>query len=397
MNILLLTDKPPWPGDSGGAIATQSIIRILVDKKINLTILSFNTNKHKGSLSDIPLPIRSKIDIQLINHNTTISYSRLVYNLLLSDKPYNLERFRSTLFEKRLIELLTNKFDIIQFEGIAMNGYFNIVKSYSDAKLIMRSHNVEYTIWEGIASESKRLYRRVYSSILAKRIKRVEMTSLNLYDGLIAISDDDLVKFRKIGIDIKAITLYPTIHQIDSKHPKIKSRGYTIGFIGSLDWEPNLTGLIWFIEKVWPQIRDEYPDIKFQVAGRNPGSIIIRKMKRAGVDYVGSPDLSHLFIDSIDLMIVPLFSGSGLRIKILESLLTGVAVVSTIKGAEGLPNDIARDIRTTDDPIEMYKLIGNCYQQIRSESSDNDQLKERAKQYFGNQAKADHLIRFYNM
>ena len=119
MRVLLLCSKSPWPPKDGGATATLNLIKGLSALNVSVTVLAINTSKHFVREEDIPEAIFNSIDYHLINVNTRISLARLLFNLVFSKKPYNLERFRSEVYEIELEKIIRNNFDIIQIEGLS--------------------------------------------------------------------------------------------------------------------------------------------------------------------------------------------------------------------------------------------------------------------------------------
>lgn len=105
-------------------------------------------------------------------------------------------------------------------------------------------------------------------------------------------------------------------------------------FLGALDWFPNQQGLLWFIDSVWPDVKAKVPEASLHIAGRNASTTLANKIASA-CDYYGEVDDTRKFISDKSICIVPLFAGSGLKIKIIEALAAGKVVVTTPIGAEG--------------------------------------------------------------
>ena len=395
MRILLLCDKPPWPGNSGGAIATSSVIDAMLSNGFDVTVFFLSTPKHNLSSDDTPIAENRQLKLASQRIDNRIKPINALMNLLLSRKPYNIERFFSEKAAGRISTLLKeNSYDIIQFEGLIMNLYFRQVKRESDALLVMRSHNVESDIWFSLADETRQPLRKFYYHSLAKRIAAVEKKYLNCYDRLLAISENDRKRFVNAGVTIPVKTLYPAINDGTTGVIKTMNDTFTAGFIGSLDWNPNINGLRWFLERVWPELKNTNPGIEVKVAGRNPNSATIKRIKRAGVEYCGSPESSESFLESVNLLIVPLFSGSGIRIKIIEALIHGVPVVTTARGAEGLPHEITTIITITDDPAEMSEKIREMAEN-RDSLQDSLLLKNSAEKYFSEKAVEKEVTKIY--
>jgi hypothetical protein len=107
-------------------------------------------------------------------------------------------------------------------------------------------------------------------------------------------------------------------------------------FSGALDWEPNIAGLLWFIERAWPLVRARIPEASVTIAGRNPGRAVTEACTGPGITLLANPPVMATVLDAHGLGIVPLLSGGGSRIKILEYLSAGIDIVSTEVGASGL-------------------------------------------------------------
>jgi hypothetical protein len=126
---------------------------------------------------------------------------------------------------------------------------------------------------------------------------------------------------------------------------------YSMVFSGALDWEPNVSGLLWFIEHAWPLVQARIPAANVTIAGRNPGADVIEACATPGITLLANPPVMATVLDAHVLGIVPLLRGGGSRIKILEYLAAGIDIVSTDVGASGL-EDIPDELldRTPIDP-----------------------------------------------
>ena len=163
----------------------------------------------------------------------------------------------------------------------------------------------------------------------------------------------------------------------------------SISFIGSLDWMPNQEGLRWFLDNVWDSLQEKFPTLTLEVAGRNTPAWV-RNLKKKNVKVLGEIPDSIQFINSHSIMAVPLFSGSGMRVKILEGMALGKVVVSTALGLEGIE---ARDeqevyIANTKEGFinnlsmlisndEKMLQVGQQAQELVAEQYDNLQIAKK--------------------
>lgn len=338
MKILQLCNKVPYPAKDGGAIAMLNLSVSFVELGHNVTVLAMNTSKHSTSIENIPEDLTSGIDFHLVPVDTRINLIKLILNLLFSNKPYNAERFINKLFERKLINLVKdNSFDIIQLEGIYLAPYIPVIRNNCSSIIALRAHNVESEIWSRIKSVTGNPLKKYYFGVIAERLAEFEINSLNTYDILVPITERDAATYKGLGNNKPMVVIPTGIPEQHFKSGNSSPDKHTkLFFIGALDWIPNQEGLIWFIEKVWKQLSIRIPGIEFHIAGRNAPSWMEKRCRDMKVHYHGEVENAHHFIDSNDIMIVPLFAGSGMRIKIIEAMARSKVVVTTTIGAEGL-------------------------------------------------------------
>lgn len=357
MNILILANKIPYPPKDGGAIATLNMATGLADCGYHVTLLSMNTTKHYYSAVDIPETVRNKITIITVPVKTIIQWPALAWNFLFSKKPYNAIRFRSRLFLNELENLLAKeKFDLIQLEGPYLDYCLPLIHKKSNAKISLRAHNLEHEIWERRSLQSKNPLTKYYFKILSRRIKKLEQALISTIDFLISISERDDKGFRHLGLTCPSMVC-PAGLELRSYPSPAPITGISLFYIGALDWGPNTEGLNWFFDNVWNRLMVAHPEIKLHVAGRNSHLYFSRKKDIKGVIVEGEIEDAHAFINQHSVMIVPLLSGSGIRVKILEGMLLGRTVITTSTGAEGLTVNPGRNILMGDTADEFMAHI----------------------------------------
>lgn len=357
MKILQITNKPPYPDIDGGTIAVLNLTKGLALNGHEITILSMNTAKHRTSLSQIPDELRKVADFRFVDVPAHISMIRAALNLFFSDKPYNAVRFITENFRKSLTALLKEKeFDIIQLEGLYVCPYIPDIRNFSKAKIAYRAHNVEFEIWQRSLKLNSGL-RRWYLKILANRIRKFELFWLNQYDFLIPITPRDKTILTGFG-NLKPSFVIPA--GLDLSLISASKQGFefpSLFHLGSLEWSPNQEGILWFLKHCWPDIHSKNPDLKFYIAGRNAPIWLVERLNLPGVVYLGEIPDARSFIQSKAIMVVPLFSGSGMRVKIIEAMSFGKAIVSTSIGAEGLSVQHGKNILIADDKNSFIEAI----------------------------------------
>lgn len=357
MNILQVTNKVPYPANDGGAIACMNLTKGFALLGHKVTVLAMNTKKHHTNLSDIPESVKDWADFNLVDVPASISVIPAIFNLLFSGKPYNAVRFISGKFARALEKLLKeNQYEIVQLEGLYVCPYIPIIRKYSNAKIVYRAHNIEHEIWERSAAMS-RGFKYYYLKVLAGRIKRFEKNFINQYDLLVPITERDGIILDKMG-NTKPVHVSPTGIDSTVLIPHAKNLEHPSLFhIGSLEWAPNQEGLIWFIDKCWPRIRSRFPNLQFYIAGRKAPDWLIRRFHVPNIQFLGEVPDAYQFMNSKSIMVVPLFSGSGMRIKIIEGMALGKPIVSTPIGTEGISTQSGTNILIADNEDEFVNDI----------------------------------------
>ncbi|MDQ3017884.1 MAG: glycosyltransferase family 4 protein, partial [Bacteroidota bacterium] len=168
----------------------------------------------------------------------------------------------------------------------------------------------------------------------------------------------------------------------------------TLCFIGSLDWVPNIEGLEWFLSNCWPLINKNWPGITLHIAGRNTPKNL-SELRLPNVIIHGEVDDATAFISSHSVMIVPLFSGSGMRVKIVEGMFLGKAVISTSLGKEGIEGDHMTDLLIANDVDEFIKAIGFCITHPKEVINIGVRAKEKAILQFNSKAAGQQILQIY--
>ena len=393
MKILLLCNKPPYPASEGGPMAMNSIITGLLEAGHQVKILAVNSKKFNIKESDIPDEYRKKTGIELIDVDLSIRPLKAFTNLF-TRKSYHVERFISKEFRERLIKVLEKEqFDVVQLEMLYMAPYVDDIRAHSKAMIVLRAHNVEHKIWERIAKETKFFIKRLYINHLAKTLKEYELNALETVDGIAAITRKDAAFFRKYCskpiIDIP-FGVYP-----EEFTPKYEIEGKPKFYhIGSMNWMPNVEGIHWFIDEVLPKTVEKVPNFVYHLAGRNMPEWLTT-MKDPHINVIGEVPDAKEFVTHHDVAIVPLLSGSGIRIKIIESMALGKTVITTRVGAEGILYDeevniiiaenkakMVEAIRSLNENPEVAVRIGQAARKLVEETYDNRKIIARLLMFY---------------
>ncbi|MCX6245681.1 MAG: glycosyltransferase [Bacteroidetes bacterium] len=363
MKILLLCNKSPFPAREGGPIAMNMILEGLIRAGHTVKVLAINSNKYKVDIDSIPSEYRKKTGIELVDVDLSIKPLGAFLNLF-SSRSYHVERFISGDMEQALIRILqSEKFDVVQFEMLFMSPYLDVVRKYSAAKIVLRTHNIEHLIWKRIADTTKNPLKRIYLRHLVRTLKNYECSVVRNFDGIAAITEKDATFFRSLaGMEKDHPPVISIPFGIDPEcFPETKEEPEfpSLFSIGAMDWIPNLEGICWFLEKVWPELHSRFPLLRYTLAGRHMPQWLKEK-GYPGVEVAGEVDDALAFMRTKAILVVPLFSGSGIRIKIIEGMAAGKTIVSTAIGAEGIRCSHGKDIFIADDTEAFIRSISAC-------------------------------------
>ena len=372
LNILVLTNRVPFPLNDGGNIAIYHMIKFLKDKGHNIQLLSFNTTKHHQDKTVLD----GFVKMETVELNNEMKFSGILRGFF-QKLPFFIKRFESEEFQKKLIHLLKNEsFDVVQTETIYMGLYAEIVKQNSNTKLVLRAHNIESQIWKRLAKNVVSPFKKIYFSYLAKRIEKFEMEIATFYDRVIPITQND-AEFYKSFIDenkIKSISAGIDFEKYTQYHSQ-KTVANSICFLGSLEWQPNIQGLKWFVKNVIPKLFEINKSVEFHIAGKNPPADLMHFTEKRIIMH-GMVEDAMEFLSKYEILVVPLLSGSGMRLKVIEAMALKKCIVSTTIGSEGI-NISSNELALVDEPHKMAYKINALLQ----DENERYRLKTNAYEY----------------
>jgi len=395
MRILQIMNRVPWPLKDGGALGYYQYTKGYAEAGCEVTVCALNTNKHHVNMEALPNELTSIATWHATDINTDVSPVPALLNLF-SSRSYNLQRFESNAFETLLSQVIQNNppFDVIIFESLFVASYLPLVRKLTSSLCILREHNVEYKIWETLAAGEKNILKKSYLKLLASRMKSEEMKAWNQFDGITTVTADDADHFKQLGCN-KPLFVSPFGADLkrlvqDNSIPE----PFSVFHLGSMEWMPNQEAMTWFMEKVWPMVIQENPQATLWVAGRGmPESF--KAYQSNSIHIVGEVEDAPSFIRSKQIMIVPLFSGSGIRVKILEGMALGKAIVTTSLGAAGIDvqngkhlifantaEEFAKAINELLQHPEKVKALGNQAAQLASDKYDNTKVIQQVLSFY---------------
>ena len=384
MKILLITKKFPYPLKEGEPIAINYLARALTQLGCKVDLLVLNTSKHYFNPKDFPPGENFFEEIHSVKVNNDIRLGGALWSLL-AGKSYILDRFLSIEFEEKLEDLLRSKrYDVVQLETIYLAHYLPVIRRQPNVVVALRAHNVEHEIWERVAATTKNPFKKWYLKNQNRHLRSYEIEQLSHFDVLLAITARDLDAFRALGFSNEGVVVPVGINLIDyplDNKAIVMPNG--ICFIGALDWMPNQYGVVWFLDKVWKKLQGKLPNVQFHIAGKNTPAWLHSKAGSMATVHGEVPD-AKAFIQQFPIMVAPLFSGSGIKIKVLEGMALGRVVITTSIGAEGIPAEPGRHLLIADTATDFEKHLIWCIENVDAAKNIGVDAREFIRHEFAN-------------
>ena len=412
MKLLVVGNRVPWPLHDGGAIATYGMLRSLAENGAEVDFFSFNTKKHFAENAIIEKYF-GFCKVHLVSLDAGVKPLNALWNLLFGGS-YHLERYDDLEAAVELYDLIySGNYDCVMAEGLysipitlrvmkqlsvrakdrgmaadAINSNETIQKD--PIKWVYRSHNLEYQIWERLAISTPKPLKRWYLALQSTRLKSYEIDAWCRMDAIVPIVETDSLVIRSALTEIQkinqidsgdSVAIQPQIHVyqpgIAIERPfAFIYQPMSLFHIGSMEWQANEQGVIWFLNKVWPLVLSSFPNSKFHLAGKGLSKQDPRFFQSGIVNH-GEVSDAEDFMHQHGVMIVPIQAGSGIRIKTLEAMALGVPIVSTSIGAQGLAVLDDVEVKIADEPRDFAKSI--CT--LLSSPEKSQEMTSRARKY----------------
>ncbi|MEY4329838.1 MAG: hypothetical protein RL609_586 [Bacteroidota bacterium] len=395
MRVLQLCHKPPLPAKDGGCIAMNNLTQGLLDAGHKVKILTIFTHKHDLILDELDPDYIQKTDIEGVHVDTRINFVD-AFTAFMTNDSYHVNRFFSPDMDIKIDRLLRkHSFDVIHLESLFMTPYIGTIKRHSRAPIILRAHNIEYTIWEKIAIGTKNPIKKIYLNFLAKQLREYELMMFNSVDGIATISESDKIRMMQLGVrrPIKTIAFGIDLNLYHCQ-PTTPENENKLFHLGAMDWEPNVEGLMWFMDKVWPSIHQKFPHLTLHLAGRNMSDEFKAK-SLPNVFIQGEVEDAIQYIQDHDIMVVPILSGGGVRVKIIEGMALGKAIISSTIGAIGIEYKEKENILIADTVLEWIQSIESLMEKPDKKVRIQNNARQFAESHFDNKFITKELIQFY--
>lgn len=364
--ILFITPQLPYPPHQGTTIRNYGLISALAARGHSLALLSFLEPEQPAPEFT---PLAELCDPLITLPAPQRTQTRRLGDLL-TGHPDMARRLWSPNFLAALRNLLAREtFDVIQFEGLEMMAYLHplwkvLLEATPNTLLIYDAHNAEYALQERIARQDLRRPARwpqgIYSAIQANRLARFESLACLMADDVLACSEADAEKLRRLGQNTP-VTVIPNAIQVaayrDAAAEDIDLPHPLMVFTGKMDFRPNVDAVLWFAEEILPLIQAQKRGAHFAIVGQKPHRRLNILRTRPGVTITGEVPEIQPYIHAADVYVAPLRMGSGTRLKLLEALAMSRPVVATTLGAEGIAAEDGEHLLLADTPEAFAEAV----------------------------------------
>lgn len=354
MHVLLLTQVLPYPPDSGPKIKTWNVLKYL-SKKHQVTLVSFVRGDQSAEINKLK---EYCYEVHTIPINRSIFQDGLaMLRSFITKQPWMMLRDDRVKMRRLIDQLATRtQFVIAHADQLNMAQYANRLQ---ESHKVLDAHNALWLLYKRLAETMNNGPKKWLLERDWKLLKIYEGGICREFEAILAVSDEDKYALLQaceckremivIPIAVDTHELKPVERQPDANH---------IVHVGTMFWPPNIDGIEWFIDQVYPLVRAQKPDIHFDIVGaRPPQSLLDLNAKNIGINVTGYVENLLPYLQQTGVFIVPLRAGGGMRVKILEALAQGLPIVTTTIGCEGIAVEHGKHLLIADTPEQFAKAV----------------------------------------
>lgn len=381
--ILLLTPQTPYPSQSLTGLSQGTTIRNFnllagLARRHEVDLLTFRSAEEpevggKGESADPFASLRPYSDTIISVAAPVRSLADRARATLFSPLPDVALRLESRPMHDHVVALLrAQRYDVIQVEGVEMAPYAPVFRDEAAApqggarpRLVFDDHNAEYVLQKRAFLTDVRRPRRwvaaAYSLVQWQKLVRYERRICRAADRVVAVSEADRQALQRLspGLDV---TVVPNGVDLAFNRPGAVPPAAGMGpnalvFIGKMDYRPNVDAVLWFADAVLPLILAQAPDAHFYVVGQKPHARLAALAAHQAITVTGRVADVRPYIAGAAVYVVPLRIGGGTRLKVLEAMAMGQALVSTHLGCDGFSFADGREVCFADEPAAFAAAV----------------------------------------
>jgi glycosyltransferase involved in cell wall biosynthesis len=365
MRILWVKAGALLPVDTGGKIRTYNILKGLA-REHEVTLLSYYGGPRDMAYDEalrVEFPLAEAVPAcwPLSLAGLGVKYARW----LPTSTPFAVGKFTAGAVRRRIASACAHGgFDVALCDFLAPTANF---PRTLPVPTVLFQHNVESALWARQAQHERSALKRPIYRLEAQRMAAYEPEAVRRFDRVIAVSEHDR-RLMSQWVDAARISVTATgvdLAQFRNAAPDCGIAAPLVVFVGSMDWEPNEDGVLWFHREVWPQVIAAMPSARLRIVGRRPPAAITQ-LAGGAIEVTGTVASVVEHLHAAAAVVVPLRIGGGTRLKIYEAMAARRPVVATTIGAEGLDYRAGEDIVIADTPNDFAgAVIGLLRDRVR--------------------------------
>lgn len=351
--LLFITPELPYPAQSGGKVKSIKLLHSLATR-YDVTLacpLKKGDSEHLDEflkVSPCTKHLHESVNVPRTPLNLAISYAKRI--------PLNVYRTASKPLV-RSIESIAEQYDIIFLDHFEVYPY---LPSHYRGLTIYHAHNAYFKMWKRYAQLPGNPAMRAAAWLESKRVKNCE-SAVAKSTAITFAAPNDVTEL--LGEGVPPSKLHNTYHLGDDSQLFLPDLRFSdseekLMYVGFLGWEPNSQGLIWFIQNVWPLVKAQHPNLTFDIVGKDADARLYSLVEsNKGITLKGFvPNLQDVYRQA-RVSVAPLLFGSGMKVKVLDSLSRGMPTVTTSVGAEGIATEADQHLLVADEPSAMAHNI----------------------------------------
>jgi glycosyltransferase involved in cell wall biosynthesis len=333
LRILFLSPRQAWPLYSGARLRDHYFAQAL-GRRAALTYVFF---------SDPGLPPPQPADLPFCRKIVPVPAPRFytprkIVGGVFGRWPLPVVNYTSDEMKAALAGILrADRFDLVHLDHINMAAYVPGVRRHTAAPVVYNWHNIESELMRRYSAGVQSPLRKLYAAWTARRLAALERQTLLRAFGHVVCSQRERAQLLRIVPEARIAVIENGVDTAFFAEPPVSpGRRHRIVFVGSMRYHGNIEAAVLFARSVWPWIRERFPAWRLTLVGYDPAPAVLALRAEENVEVTGTVDDVRPYYAEALAAIVPLRTGGGTRVKILEAMAAGVPVVSTTLGAEGL-------------------------------------------------------------
>ncbi len=357
LNILVISPWLPWPPHDGARIRIGETLRFLARRHRVTLVAPIYAPQERDHVAHLERWCAGGVHTVAVADGTVARLMRMSSGLFAGVPP--VQAFHRNAAMRDCIRRVTSDtaFDIVQLEFVVPCALSASLNRRGGSKTVLSMHNVETQRFERELEHAPWNARRLVLLADQYLFPGWEGRALRSVDGVVAVSEADAAWIRlqapdaelrivRNGVDVEFFGPRSTLVKSDS-----------VVFTGSMDYPPNIDAAVWFADEIFPGLRERLPQLRFVVVGRRPPAEVQALAARPGIEVTGVVDDVRPYIAGALALVVPLRSGGGTRLKILQAMSMACPVISTTLGAEGLDVVDRENILLADTPRHFIDSV----------------------------------------